>query len=82
MISIDRSKIIDKNFIEFLSNEKLPKSKIDSLYISEDIPKDDLIGIFESQVLSRHIDLSARKYKEKGICHYTISSSGLSLIHI
>ena len=76
MISIDRSKIIDKNFIEFLSNEKLPKSKIDSLYISEDIPKDDLIGIFESQVLSRHIDLSARKYKEKGICHYTISSSG------
>ena len=76
MISIDRSKIIDKNFIKFLSNEKLPKSKIDSLYISEDIPKDDLIGIFESQVLSRHIDLSARKYKEKGICHYTISSSG------
>lgn len=36
----------------------------------------DLINLFESQVLSRHMDLKARLMKEEGKCFYTIGSSG------
>ena len=36
----------------------------------------DLIDIFESQVISRHLDFKARKLKEKGLGYYTIGSSG------
>lgn len=35
-----------------------------------------VMDLFESQVISRHLDLIARELKNKNLCYYTIGSSG------
>ena len=45
------------------------------------IKKTDLVSIFESQVLSRHMDIKARLLKDEGKCYYTIGSSGHEQCH-
>ena len=72
----NRAEIIDSNFLTFVNDGKFPHAKSPI-----DIPgfrfrNHDLISIFESQVISRHIDLKARMLKEDGKCFYTIGSSG------
>ncbi len=74
MSLFNRAKIIDQNFTDFVQSEKFPKSEIS---LSHNISTtSDLISLFESQVLSRHLDLKARTMKEEGKCFYTIASSG------
>ena len=72
----DRAEIIDKNFIDFVQNNNLPKLKNPPLLSSTHLKHTDLISIFETQVESRHIDLKARLLKNEGKCFYTIGSSG------
>ena len=72
----DRAEIIDKNFIDFVQNNNLPKLKNPALLNSSHLKHSDLISLFESQVESRHIDLKARLLKNEGKCFYTIGSSG------
>ncbi|RZP29549.1 MFS transporter [bacterium] len=74
MSLFNRAKIIDQNFTDFVQSENFPKSEIDVL--KNISTKSDLISLFESQVLSRHLDLKARTMKEEGKCFYTIASSG------
>ena len=40
------------------------------------ISNSDLLDLFESQLLSRHVDLAARRLKARGQGFYTISSAG------
>ena len=72
----DRADIIDKNFIDFLQNDKLPIPSNTTLISNTTLKSSDLISLFESQVLSRHMDLKARSLKDEGKCFYTIGSSG------
>ena len=72
----DRAEIIDKNFIDFVQNNNLPKLKNPPLLSTSNLKHADLISLFETQVESRHIDLKARLLKNKGKCFYTIGSSG------
>ena len=72
----DRAEIIDKNFIDFVQNNNLPKLKNPSLLSTSHLKNADLISLFESQVESRHVDLKARLLKNEGKCFYTIGSSG------
>ncbi len=74
MSLFNRAKIIDQNFTDFVQSEKFPESEIS---LSQNISTTShLISLFESQVLSRHLDLKARTMKEEGKCFYTIASSG------
>ena len=34
------------------------------------------VRLFEDQVLSRSLDVAARRLKTRGLCYYTISSAG------
>ena len=72
----DRADIIDKNFIDFLQNDKIPIPSNTTLISNTTLKSSDLISLFESQVLSRHMDLKARSLKDEGKCFYTIGSSG------
>ena len=72
----DRADIIDKNFVDFLQNDKLPIPSNTNLISNTTLKSSDLISLFESQVLSRHMDLKARSLKDEGKCFYTIGSSG------
>ena len=72
----NRAEIIDRNFIKLTKNGKFPKSKTIANLSDLNIQTHDLISIFESQILSRHMDLKARILKDEGKCFYTIGSSG------
>lgn len=76
MSLFNREEVIDQNFTRWVVTGEFPKAKA-KLYLPQDnIQKTDLISIFESQVISRHIDIKARELKDKGDCFYTIGSSG------
>ncbi|MEC9455931.1 MAG: MFS transporter, partial [Candidatus Neomarinimicrobiota bacterium] len=76
MSLFNRAKIIDQNFTSFVKSGKLPQARIDFPLSNTNIKPSDLVSLFESQVLSRHMDLKARLMKDEGKCYYTIGSSG------
>ena len=76
MSLFNRAEVIDDNFISFLNEEKFPLALTNLKLSQTNIRSSDLISIFESQILSRHIDLKARLLKDQGKCFYTIGSSG------
>ena len=72
----NRAEVVDSNFLSFVSNERFPGSKTPIQYHDSKVNPNDLLSIFETQVLSRHMDLKARLLKDSGKCFYTIGSSG------
>ena len=72
----NRAEIIDSNFLAFVNDGKFPEAKTTTDHQNLKITQSDLLSIFETQVLSRHMDLKARLLKEEGKCFYTIGSSG------
>ena len=76
MSLFNRSEVIDKNFTRWVASNKFPKARTELSLPQNSILKTDLISIFESQVISRHIDIIARNFKDRGECFYTIGSAG------
>lgn len=82
---LDRSQIIDQNFIQRINTKDLPElgdfNKINNL-----LDKNTFINLFNQQILTRHIDLIARVLKLKNLCFYTIASAGhennIALSHV
>ena len=72
----DRAKIVDENFLLLIQNGNLPSSKYKLNLSDTNFSTEDLVSVFESQVISRHMDLKARALKNEGKCFYTIGSSG------
>ena len=72
----DRAKIVDENFLLLIQNGNLPSSKYKLNLSDTNFSNEDLVSVFESQVISRHMDLKARALKNEGKCFYTIGSSG------
>ena len=72
----DRAKILDENFLLLIQNGNLPSSKYKLNSYDTNFSTEDLVSVFESQVISRHMDLKARALKNEGKCFYTIGSSG------
>ena len=76
MSIFNRAEVIDQNFTRWVESGNLPEAKSEQKLSKNDILKTDLISLFESQVISRHMDFHARKLKDRGECFYTIGSSG------
>lgn len=72
---LDRAKVVDENFVKFVKEQKFPASRLSAVDCSQ-LNRVIFLSLFESQIISRHIDLKARDLKEKGIGFYTIGSSG------
>ena len=72
----NRAEVVDSNFLSFVNKERFPGSKSPIQYHDSIVNPKDLLSIFETQVLSRHMDLKARLLKDSGKCFYTIGSSG------
>ena len=74
-MSLDRAEIVHQNFLDKVAKQALPNC--DHYDISQaNLENHDAIRIFESQILSRHLDLTSRKLKKRGESFYTIGSSG------
>jgi 2-oxoisovalerate dehydrogenase E1 component len=72
----NRAVIVDQNFILRVSSGDLPRSLTSLTYQSLGLTASDVVDMFESQLISRHLDLQARLLKERSESFYTIGSSG------
>ncbi|MCI5044994.1 MAG: thiamine pyrophosphate-dependent enzyme [Aquisalinus sp.] len=70
----DRAEAIDKAFRERVTNGDLPEPVSDLTYEHAGLSAPDLIDLYETQVMSRQLDLMARR--SKGRTFYSIGSSG------
>jgi 2-oxoisovalerate dehydrogenase E1 component len=73
---LDRAKVIDENFIQFVKNNHFPPARIQLKPEDANLTREDFLALFTSQLISRHVDLKARLLKEKNLGFYTIGSSG------
>ena len=64
----NRAKIIDENFLSLIKNGNFPSSQSKLSLLDTNFSSKDLISIFESQLISRHIDIKARNLKNDGKC--------------
>jgi 2-oxoisovalerate dehydrogenase E1 component len=72
----NRSEVIDVNFRRLVTSGMLPElSKRVSLKASG-LSASSYMDLFESQMMSRHLDLAARRFRTRGLTFYTIGSSG------
>ena len=72
----DRNKLVRDNFIRWVEAEDLPELTPTSSPDLLGLSRNDLIELFESQLLSRHLDLQSRIMQKQGQSFYTIGSAG------
>lgn len=76
----NRAQVIDENFIAFLKDWKAPPEH--RLGLNDHVPGgrnlsgSDLIEMFESQMITRRLDLIAREMRARDVGFYTIGSAG------
>jgi 2-oxoisovalerate dehydrogenase E1 component len=68
----DRPTIIDEAFVRRVAAHDFPAARSNAAAFS--VPAHQLVDIFDSQIMSRHLDLWARR--SKGKTFYSIGSSG------
>ncbi len=71
---VNRAQVVDENFIRFVQGLEPPAQPTDISAFG--LSGDDLRELFESQVMSRQLDLMARKLRLENKVFYTIGSSG------
>ncbi|HWP94591.1 MAG TPA: thiamine pyrophosphate-dependent enzyme [Gammaproteobacteria bacterium] len=78
--NINRAEVIDRQFIEFVrgfDGASRPRPAADApVRPGAALVVRDFLELFESQMLSRHLDLAAREMRARGEGFYTIGSSG------
>ncbi|MGH8123505.1 MAG: thiamine pyrophosphate-dependent enzyme, partial [Rudaea sp.] len=78
--NVNRAEVCDQNFIEFVQNWQGTVARA----CAADAPvlpgslcmRSDFVELFDSQLISRHLDLMARVLRVKNKVFYTIGSSG------
>lgn len=71
---INRAQVVDQNFIDFVQNYQTKDTNIQ--FESSSLNSQKLLDLFESQIMSRQLDLMARQLKLENKVFYTIGSSG------
>lgn len=72
----NRAEVVDQNFVKFVREGRLPEARSHTTPLEAGLSRAEFMDLFETQVMSRQMDLRARILKEKGECFYTIGSSG------
>lgn len=72
----DRNQLVKENFINFVRANTLPQSTISLSPSDVGLSAHDVVDLFETQAMSRHLDLQSRVMQKKGQSFYTIGSSG------
>lgn len=72
----NRAEVVDQNFVKFVREGRLPEARSHTTPFEAGLRQAEFMDLFETQVMSRQMDLRARILKEKGECFYTIGSSG------
>ncbi|MFT5997236.1 MAG: 2-oxoisovalerate dehydrogenase E1 component [Kangiellaceae bacterium] len=72
----NRNQLVRDNFINYVRSGNLPTSSISLSPSDVGLTDAELVDLFESQVMSRHLDLQSRIMQKNGQSFYTIGSSG------
>lgn len=72
----NRAKVIDENFQKFVKERTFPDTVSKFSWEEAGLSKPKIVELFDSQILSRILDLKARELKAQNKCYYTIGSSG------
>lgn len=73
---IDRNTLVKEQFIHSVLQQTLPARHCQITPEQVGLTSFDVIDIFESMVMSRHLDLQSRVMQKQGNSFYTIGSSG------
>jgi 2-oxoisovalerate dehydrogenase E1 component len=72
----NRNQLVRDNFINFVRSANLPKPSSKLSPADVGLSHSEVVDIFESQIMSRHLDLQSRIMQKNGQSFYTIGSSG------
>lgn len=72
----DRAEIVHENFLARVSACDFPVRGSDVSLEQSGLSQQAFIDLFRSQIISRHLDRTARKLQARGEAFYTIGSSG------
>ena len=87
MQRFNRAQVVDRNFVRFVKEWKgpapptpdptpEPPDSSGALRQGYPLTGEELLELFDSQMTSRHLDLTARELRARDQAYYTISSSG------
>jgi 2-oxoisovalerate dehydrogenase E1 component len=76
MTNPNRSEVINHNFTHWVKSGNLPESQSATTLQSSGMDPKVFMDVFESQMISRHLDLAARRLRARNLTFYTIGSSG------
>src|SRR4051812_13445928 len=72
----NRAEVVDQNFQKFVPEGRFPEPKSHTTLEEAGLSAAEFMDLFETQVMSRQLDLRARILKNQNECYYTIGSSG------
>ena len=72
----DRNQIVKDNFARFVLSGQLPDVNSDLNLAELGLSNEAVVDMFESQLISRHLDLQSRIMQKQGDSFYTIGSAG------
>jgi 2-oxoisovalerate dehydrogenase E1 component len=75
-MDLNRAKIIDENFTRRVLAQDFPIAKSTTTPFDAGLDKNSFLELFDSQLMSRHLDFIARILREQQQGFYTIGSSG------
>jgi 2-oxoisovalerate dehydrogenase E1 component len=77
---VNRAEVVDLNFIDFVQQhagkQHVTPNPEDAVLANSSLRTCDFLELFESQLISRHLDLMARVLRVQNKVFYTIGSSG------
>ena len=76
MSMFNRAEVIDKNFLRFVQEGRFPQGRSQTELPESGLSPEQFMDLFETQIMSRQMDLRARILKNQNECFYTIGSSG------
>ena len=72
----NRAEAVDHNFVKFVLEGHLPPARSATGLAEAGLTAAEFMDLFETQMMSRQMDLRARILKNQNECFYTIGSSG------
>lgn len=73
---MNRAEILRTNFTRRVKNNDFPETTIDLRPADVGLTNIEVVDLFESQLMSRHLDLASRRLSARGESFYTIGSTG------
>ncbi len=72
----NRAEAVDQNFVKFVLEGRFPEARSQTGLAESGLSAAEFMDLFETQIMSRQMDLRARILKNQNECFYTIGSAG------